>query len=399
MATAAPSRFAAMANQGLSRVWQAGWLPRPAMDAATLEAAAFGTGPKPTDGAWREPYELLVQALREEADLNPLGLSMAHGQIVGALRGRQRAEALWARHPEILRRKIVAPVIVLGSMRSGTTRVQRLLACDPRFAHTRLYESLSPIPLGLKIRRPDSRALRARASLAALKLFNPDVAAIHPMKPHDPEEEFGLISFSFGAAQFEAQWRVPSFTAWWEEADTRPLYREFKALLQTIGWARGECEDKTWLLKAPQFMQDVPALLDVFPDARLVCLDRDIDRIVGSACSLVWHQMRIQSDSVDPAWIGQEWLRKTRLRQTRAAAARAARPDVPQIEIGYDAMDRDWRGEIGRLYDFLELALSPAAERRMNAYVAGARAHHGHRYTLEQFGLSPEAIRAQYVSS
>ena len=382
--SAAPSRLASAASRGLEGLWRTHLLPQPALDAEALEAGAlkgqsseaFGPGQR-----WRTPFCLLVESLRDEAALNPLGLSMAHGQIVQALRARIRATSLWREHPEILERPIPAPVVILGPMRSGTTRLHRLLACDPRLAHTRLFESLDPVPAR-------GRILKARASLVALRRFNPALARIHPMAPHDPEEEFGLFSFSFGSAQFEAQWRVPRFTGWWERADARWLYREFRALLQTIGWARGEAAEKPWLLKAPQFMQDLPVLLEAFPDARLICLDRPLDRVVASSASLVWHQMRIQSDEVDPEWIGREWLRKTLLRIECATEARRARPDVPQLDVTYEAMDRDWRAQIARIYDFLGLTPDGATEARMAAYLEGARGHIGHRYSLEQFGLS-----------
>ncbi len=388
VASRAPSRIANLANRGLARAWEAQVLPRPLLEPALFEAAALKGKPRDALGAaqeWRAPFALLVRSLREEADLNPLGLAMAHGQIVDALRARIRAVRLWERHPDILARPIPAPIVILGPMRSGTTRLQRLLACDPRLAHTRLFESLHPVPAR-------GRALKTSASIAALKLFNPDVAAIHPMKAKDPDEEFGLFGFSFGSAQFEAQWRVPAFTSWWEEADTDWLYREFRALLQTIGWARGGSADRPWVLKAPQFMQDLPSLLAAFPDARLLCLDRDTERVVASSASLVWHQMRIQSDSADREWIGREWLRKTRLRRERTAAARAARPDVPQLDIACEAMDECWESEMQRIYAFLAMDLTPDVRARMAAFIAGARAHHGHRYTLEQFGLTREAL-------
>lgn len=384
----APSRAARLAGRGLEAAWRAGLSPRPLLEPAAFEAAALGKKSRDAFGPaqeWREPFRLLVESLRDEAALNALGLTMAHGQIVGALKARIRAAALWEKHPEILRQPIPAPIVILGSMRSGTTRLQRLLACDPRFAHTRLFESLSPVP-------DRARVMKTRASLAALNAFNPEIGRIHPMRAKDPDEEFGLFSVSFGSPQFEAQWRVPRFTAWWEAADAGWLYREFRALLQTIAWARDEAPDKPWVLKAPQFLQDLPAFLTAFPDARLICLDRDIERVVGSSASLVWHQMRIQSDQADRDWIGQEWLRKTRLRQARAAAARAARPDVPQHDVACEAMDESWEGEIARIYDFLGLELTAAVRRRMTAYVAKAKGHRGHSYRLEQFGLSREAL-------
>lgn len=389
----APSRAAAFANRALDSAWRRGALPRPVMDADALEAAAL-RGADPVrlgpDTGWRTPYRLLVRALRDEAELNPLGLAMAHGQIVQTLRARMRAVALWQRHPEILEMPLAPPVVILGPMRSGTTRLQRLLACDDRLAHTRAFESFHPVPL--RARGFDSRPLRTRLALAAIARFNPVLAAIHPTRPRDPEEEFGLLSFPFGPPQFEAQWRVPSFTSWWEGADKSFVYMEMRQLLQTISWRRREPPGRPWILKAPQFMEDLPALLDAFPGARLLCLHRSLEAVIASSASLVWHQMRIQSDRADPTWIGREWLRKTRRRLSLAAEARRRHPDIPQLDLDYDAMARDWRGEIDRIYDLIGLDLPPDLAARMAAWLSRARSHHGHRYSLDQFGLSAERI-------
>jgi hypothetical protein len=391
----APSRLAGWANQALETAWRRKLLPRPVLDADALESTALdGRDPASLgpDTGWRGPMRLLVGALRDEANLNPLGLSMAHGQIVQMLRARMRAVALWARHPEILEQPLAPPIVIVGPMRSGTTRLQRLLACDARLSHTRMFETLHPIPFGRVRGGADSRPIRTRLALAALERFNPAVAAIHPTGPYDPEEEFGLFSFSFGSPQFEAQWRIPSFTSWWESADKTFLYNEIQALLQTIAWRRDDPAGRPWILKAPQFMEDLPALLQAFPGARLLCLERDIEKVVASSASLVWNQMRIQSDAADPDWIGQEWLRKTRLRQRIAAETRRARSDVPQLDLHYEAMDRDWRAEMRRIYDFLERDLTPDLEHRMATYLDRARGHHGHRYSLAQFGLTSERV-------
>lgn len=385
MEDAAPLPGVVAANRLLSALRRARLLSPATLDVAAIEARALrGASPAAfgSDDSWREPFAMLVRSLREEADLNPLGHFMAHGWIVMELRARIRAVSLWRAHPEILERPLAAPIVILGQMRSGTTRLQRLLACDDRFAHTRLFESLMPVP-------QPGRRLRARGGQALLHRLNPALRRIHPSHPTAAEEEFGLFDFSFGNALFEIFWRVPAFTQWWEEADARPLYGEFRALLRTIAWSRGEPAGRPWILKVPRFMEDLPVLLETFPGARLICLDRDLDSVVASSASLAWNNMRIHSDSADRRWAGREWLRKTLLRRRLAEEARKARPDVPQIGIGFEAMNRDWRGEIGRLYDFLGIPLTPAVVARMSRYVAGARGHLGHRYSLAEFGLSP----------
>lgn len=377
MTEALPNVF--RANRALEAAWRSGMLPRPILETGALEKAALRRRDSRAFGAedcWREPFERLVRSLREEADLNPLGRTMAHGQIVMLLRARMRAAKLWRARPELLEGELAPPIIILGQMRSGTTRLQRLLACDTRLAHTRTYESLTPVPI-------PARKLRARSVLATLRMLNPEILRIHPTGPAEPDEEFGWLAFGFGAAQFEAQWRVPSFSRWWEEADTRPLYREFRALMRTNARARGDPPDRPHILKAPHFLEDLSAVLEAFPDARFIRLHRPLEKVVPSSASLVWNQMRIQSDTADREWIGREWLRKTRLRERRGAV-----PLSCSIEVGYEAMNDDWRSEMRRIYDFLDLELAAALERRMAAYLASAQSHVGHRYALADFGLT-----------
>jgi hypothetical protein len=388
-ASVVPGRGARLFAAALHNAWRAKVATIPSLDADTLIARAIrqvGSNDFGPDH-WREPFAVLVRSLQTEADLNPIGLTLAHGQIVKVLRERLRAHALWCAHPEILELPLAPPIVVLGSMRSGTTRIQRLLACDDRLIHTRLFESLSPVP-EQDGGRTDRRPIKAAAGLAFLHALNPALAAVHPSGASLPDEEFGLFSFAFSGAQFQAQWRIPAFARWWEGQDPLPVYREFRRLMQTIAWTRGGRSDRPWVLKAPQFMEELDALLTVFPDARLLCLGRDPVDVVASSCSLVWQQQRIQSDTADRDWIGREWLHKTAHRVRAASSSRAARPDVPQLAIDFAAVNRDWRSEVERIYAFLGLDLTSRTLAAMQAYMRGATGHQGHRYSLEDFGLN-----------
>ena len=57
-------------------------------------------------------------------------------------------------------------------------------------------------------------------------------------------------------------------------------------------------------------------------------------------------------------------------------------------------MNADWRDEITRIYQFLDLDL-PASIVAAMTRVANSSAHQGHRYSREQFGLSEEAAKGR----
>ena len=374
----------------LAALWQLGLLPTPKLSvlldrAAEVEAdAAVGKRPP-----WRVALELLVASVRGEAALNEIGLTFAYVQLAGLLRLRQRLQRHWRINPAILALPIERPVIVLGHMRSGTTRLQRLLGCDPRFNHTRFYEVMNPLPAWLDLRIPSSWA-----QLKLLSALNPALNAVHPTSATAVEEAFGLLSFSFYGAQFEAQWRVPDFARVWQTQDRIWVYREFKQLVQTLASPRRNGSNP-WVLKAPQFMEDLEPLLKVFPDARVILLNRDLEEVVASSASLVWNQMKLQSDDVDRQWIGTEWLNKTVLREKACMSVLGARPDIPRVDVAFDAMNEDWLAEMHRIYAFLGIELTDFVERRMRRYLHKAErsGFRGHAYAPEDFGLSAKRVR------
>ena len=114
--------------------------------------------------------------------------------------------------------------------------------------------------------------------------------------------------------------------------------------------------------------------------------------------SLVWNQMRVQSDSADPAWIGREWLRKTLRRREIAKHFFRERSNVPRIDVTYEAMNADWCVEIERIYRFLDMEFTLEARTGMQQYLASATLHRGHAYSLEQFGLSSADVESATAS-
>ena len=390
-----------LANRLFPLLWALGLTP-PDLDESRLDGQArkvtglsdFG------DDRFREPMRVLIEALRTEARLNPLGRIIAHGSLLKILTDRLRAEDLLARHPEILERRLAPPIIVVGPMRSGTTRLQRLLACDNRFVHTRLFEMMAPVPYPSSFTAPrDPRITYTERGLRFLNWVNPDIAAVHPTGPMEADEELGLLELSCWGAQIEAQRRVPSFARWCETHDGGFAYDYLARLLKLIGWFRGDDEAKPWILKTPQYMQDLDALLRVFPGARLIFIHRDPIKVVGSACSLAWNQMVVQSDDVDPNWIGEEWLHKTDHRIRKTLDARETIADDRQLDLLYADMNQDWRAAMRRVYAFLGLDLTADVMAAMQAYIDRSSHEHGfarHRYRINDFGLDADMVDERF---
>jgi hypothetical protein len=389
---AARTPFISVLNTAMKVARQTGLAARPVLEKdALLQAARDYTGLEDFGDPWFEqPFEVLLQSLHAEARLNPAGEFAAAKQFVHVLSERLWAQQWFAGHPEILARPMPRPVIILGPMRSGTTRLQRLLACDRRFSHLRSFETVSPVPRpGFVPGGPDQRIKLQQRIMRLARLANPRTLAIHPTGPFEAEEELGLLVNSMWSNKHESQWYVPSYGRWSETQNATPAYQQMVRLLKLVGWSQQASSLRPWILKTPQHMLDLAVLLKLFPDARLIFSHRDPVAVVGSACSLAWNQTIIYSDHADPKRVGHEWLRQTRLQVGRMQAARATVPPERAIDIHFDEMERDWRAGMARIYAFLGLDIEPALA-AMEAYDRRAAAirRRPHRYSLEPFGLS-----------
>ncbi|MEG9269019.1 sulfotransferase family protein [Qipengyuania sp. Mu-71] len=369
-----------------------------------MEEAVQATGLDDFGDGWFErPLEVLLDSVRREAQLNAAGEFSAMKMFHHVLRDRLYTQMWFKRHPEILARPLKNPVVIVGPMRSGTTRLHRLLAADQRFAHLRSFETISPVPRPefeqvLAGEAEDFRPKLAARILKVARLANPRTLSIHPTGAYEPEEELGLVAASMYGMKWEAQWNVPSYAEWCHEESAIPAYRHMANLLRLIGWSQQESSLRPWILKTPQHMLDLPALLEVFPDARLIFTHRDPKQVVGSAASLAWNQTIIYSDHNDPAQTGRDWLGKTATMVARMRAARDAIPRERMIDVQYEDMETDWRGTMERLYRFLDLEMEPAVAGMEDYLDRSARLkRHPHRYSLGEFGLGESEVDALFA--
>ena len=347
------------------------------------------------DESFLQPMQLLIRSLREEADLNPVGRFMNRANILRLLKHRLYVHELLRRHPEILERTIPDPVVVVGLARSGTTRLHRLLAADQRFLHLKAWETVFPVPYpecfaARAAGKADPRIRALDQGLQAVLYMGPQIAAVHPLGTFEVEEEVGLIQHGFSSQLFEIQAKIPSFAQWLMTHDQRAAYEYMVVLLKIISWFRNDPQDKPWVLKTPQHMQDLDSLLHVFPNAKLICSHRDPVKAVGSACSMAWNALVRDSDSLSADWVGQEWLQKTECMLHKTLRVREEMcPPQNQYDIQYADISTDWQQAMQGVYGFLGWSFTNQTRAAMQAWTDGNKQHrHGaHKYSLGDFGL------------
>lgn len=383
----ARSRFAEVCDSLIRNVWERGWDEKPALDpdylwylGSTGFSAQDERSIRSEDDAadFRLRLERLCQSLNGEASLNSLGHTMAYGQLRNAIRKRHALGRLWRDQPELAATPIAPPIVVLGQMRSGTTRVQRLLASDPKLAGTRFCDSHDPLPA-----RPDLRPFKARAALFMARRVNPWLDTFHPFGATQTDEEIGWLSAALSPAAFEAQWRIASYVSFNEARDQSPVYREFARLLRTDAATAGNAGSAR-VLKCPQFAEDADALLEAFPDALVVRCTRSTADVLDSSVSMVASQMAFQSDRHSRPELEAEWRRKIALRDTRIDKALESFAG-PVASISFDALNRDPLEAMSKVYAELGIEFDRRAREGISGELGRTRKspHRRHRAQIE----------------
>ena len=370
-------------------------------EAAVVSAAQKQTGLQSFgDDEFFENLRALIRSMEEEAGLNAFGRVMARQFLIARLSDRLRAHDLFGRHPEILDVELGPMTFIVGPARSGTTRAHRLLAHDPRFLFLRDWEINFPVPMPESFGDgPDPRIGRAKGAHKAFLSMNPENANIHTLDAEAPEEEIGLLNMSFSSLMIESQRFTPTYGRFCMERKQTAAYAYMKKLIQLIAWFRKDNPGRPWVFKSPQHMQDLDALMEVFPDAKIVFTHRDPRKAIASNCSMFWNISILGSDTLDPTKLGAYLSEKVRRQIDKVEEERQTIiPSDQQIDVRYSDINEDWRREIQRIYDFIGMNFSAEADAALTAASEDREARHGaHKYSLRDFGLDPEIIDRDFA--
>lgn len=350
------------------------------------------------------PLQILLQSLNEEADLNALGRSLQFERVTELLVNRLRLQQFIARHPEILGERVLAPIVIVGLPRTGTTMLQRILSVEPQWLSTRWYEMRFPVPALDWDFTPehDARIAAAQAEVAALIAANPDLLSMHPLDALAADEDLLLMENTFLSVMPGSQAYVPGYNRYFENTDTTPVYRYHKKFLQFIQWQRrrgGEAVDgKRWLLKAPAHMHEIDALLAVYPEAQFVMSHRDPCACMPSISSLYFGVWKVYSDSADAHTCGEYCSNFYAAALQRMLAAQRKNPRQ-FLDLEYRELIGAPDAALERLFEFIGLPLTAATRAAMQAWRENNRRSNRaeHKYSLEEFGLSESGVRSAFA--
>lgn len=371
------------------------------MTAAQQKEGLDDWGPLP----FTEPLQVLTDSY-SSAPLNDMGVHILRSGLIHSLRMRLRAQEWIRRHPEITEEVIVAPVVVTGMMRSGTTLLQRLLAADKRFHCAYGWEvvEVSPRLDYPWASGPDPRIAISEKREAVSRDLAPELFAIHPMYAREAEEEIVFLSDAFLSHVPESGADVPGYRSWLDGRDFAPAYAYLHRMLQFLQWQKrqtGGAPAQRWVLKSPAHLGYLDALRTQFPDLHLVHMHRDPRETIPSGAGLNATLHAMHSDQVDKTRVGAQWLQRMGWTNDRAMTARQGWSDesVRCTDIEFADAVADPIGHVARVYEAIGMPLTATAESAMRRWLAErprepARAP----YRAGDFGLSDEQITERFTA-
>lgn len=362
------------------------------MEVAVRETGLPDFGPD----SFLEGLRVLCESMNAEANLNVAGYDRVREKILDSLKNRLEIEDWISRHPETLDQQVSAPLIIVGMPRTGTTLLSNLLDLDPENRSLYLWEASRPVPpprLGGAFDDP-----RVLATMRADQQHQDRVQGIETMTHYGatlPAECIVTLCFEFKSLTFEMLGHVPSYREWREQTSMVSAYRYHHKVLQLLQYY---VPTQCWSLKSPAHLWDLPALTEVFPDAKLVSTHRDFAKVLPSVTNLNCTMLKTYSDTVDEKLQAEVWMHNLELTSQRAVDFEEARGKDALLHVDYHRVMKDPVAAINTLYHQAGKTMSPLFEARILAWLEqnpqGKKG--GHKYSLEQFGLTQEIVRQRF---
>ena len=204
--------------------------------------------------------------------------------------------------------RIERPWIIVGLPRTGTSLLSILLGLDPVARPLLQWEAAHPVPpTSLEEAAEDPRIARTAKDLDGLMKLNPPLKAMHPFGATLAEECVAIFMYDVRALALETQAHVPTYARWLEQADMTSAYAQHRLALQTL---QSRQPTERWILKTPNHLWHLDAMLTAYPDARVIWTHRDPGPVVTSLASLANAGQRVLTSRNDPRPTAEEWKRK-----------------------------------------------------------------------------------------
>jgi hypothetical protein len=374
-------------------------------DAAQLVGeAVFRSGTDDFGGdSFVEPLDVLVDALEREADLHIVGRWRAREVVVRYLESRLRLTAALVEDPAIDDRRVIAPIVVTGSPRAGTSILHQLLATDPALRAPMAWEYWSPAPPpDPRARDADVRIPLADRDVRLTAALAPAFDGMHEQGARIPREDASAMGVDLRSDVLALHYPMPSYSRFLAADDMRSAYAWHQRVLQVLQY---RFEEQTWVLKWPGHVNHLDVLLETYPDACIVVCHRDPLAMLSSVTSLTATIRWGHCNTVDYQELARELAEMFAAQCDRLVQWRARHADPEGgadrvVDVRFDEFMADPVATVLGVYEHFGIDAPVDAEERLGAHLAAAPQGRkgGHAHDFDALGLDPAELRARFAS-
>ena len=341
---------------------------------------------------------VLIDAIESESNLHTIGRFGCRQSLIMSLESRIGIYKHRAAHPEIKGVPIEKPLFIVGLPRTGTTILFNLLAQDPA----------NRAPLGWEVQFPhpppepstyttDPRIKEAEKLFAQMDKLAPTLSAIHEIGSELPQECMPIIAQAFRGPQLAITNNAPRFQQWVDQQDAASGYTYHRHFLEHL---QSKYMLDRWVLKSPIHLATLDALLDEYPDARIIFTHRDPAKTIPSLASLVYTLRGTFTDHADPAATGAEQSKWWASALDRSIEVREQHSGKASqfFDLQFEDLVADPVSAIAKVYEHFDIPWSTEISDRMQAFLDdNPRGKHGsHQYELSDFGLDLGTLRQRF---
>lgn len=348
---------------------------------------------------WRERLGRWLDEVGGDPDRTGIGHLSLRNACVRYVTNRLLTVDLLRRHPEIHDIEIVAPIVIIGLPRTGTTHLLNILSADDRLRSLPLWESYEPIARrgdGPGADGVDPRYRRCSDEWEQIRSTSPFVEAMHPMEPDHVHEEIELMLPDFASYNLEWVARAPQWRDHYLATDQTPHYEYMRTMLKVLTWMRPR---ERWVLKSPQHFEQIGPLLSTFPDATVVMTHRDPVSVVQSAATMMAYAARMTYRTIDPEWYVDYWTDRVERLLSSAVRDLDLIPSSRRVDVRFDQFMADDTGTVERIFEVAGHPMTKLARRQIEQRLTErVRGKHGQVvYDLRaDFDRTPDDVRARF---
>lgn len=350
------------------------------------------------DMGFAEGLRVLVTSVNEEAALTDAREAKLHDEILRTLVNRLSMRADLQQHPEILDEEVLPPVFITSLPRTGSTKLHRMIASTGDFNAPMFWQAhnFAPFPQS-NCTGVDPRVEAAQRYLDWTAETAPALQRVHPMYADEADEALTLLDAGFNSlCRWAVFLNVPTYAKWVLGTDPLAALRDLQALLRYMQWQHFPGTNRRWVLKTPFLFGLEAAFVAIFPGTDFIVTHRHPVALWPSLCALSVAVRSVYND--DLSQFHEPTMLHTTSQTVRLHLAwRARYPESKVMDVRFDEIVEDEVGVVRKIYAFLGMEFTGSAEANLLAWLDrdAKRGYARNTATIEQFGISPEAIADQ----